>query len=120
MSTVDDDDQDVNDGKLYVGNLITGLPASGATVTVTNIDNGFVIYVVYNAAVKSADEPVTVFSNITISSDWNNEEMDIFKAVTLDVKAYAVQSAGMEGKTALQALQAAFKTGDTPIFPNNP
>ena len=103
--------------------LFDGLSTNGGTVyavksTVGEIDT-FKIYVVYETA-KAKSTSVTVFENVVIPSTWDSEEMEQFVNVNFDVTAYAVQTAGMEGKTALQALQAAFKTGDTPIFPNNP
>lgn len=103
--------------KLYVGDFLTDLATVHKidTVLTDGVVTAFKIYIVYGTALTSAATPVQVLTGMQIPATWNNDEMASISNLNLTVDAYAVQTDGFT--SALQALQAAFKTGDTPIFP---
>lgn len=106
--------------------FLTGIDASVYDMEVVSLTNGSVtigyeVYLVKKAAV-SKDGTAVVFKDIVIPTEWNNTEVAAFKDMTLDVKAYAVQTKGMDkngvaGDNALEALAAAFESFKT-ILPS--
>jgi hypothetical protein len=104
-------------GKTYIGDFITGLPTTGVTVTEIkegDVVIGFKVYVVYDAALTTADgsNSVPVFTGMQIPATWDNAEMAYVNGLSVKVNAYATQTAGFE-EGALFALQAAFNDFDS-------
>ena len=100
---------------IAVTTLIQGIDTTNANVRVVAIENGFRIYVIYNAALAGETTAnaenggnVTIFNKIQIPETWNNTEMAFVNGLKINVKAYAVQTAGFE--TAIAAFTAAFGT----------
>ena len=101
----------LGDDKTAVDEFITGLPTTGATVTIVETTAGFDIYVVYTAGLAK-NEYVDVFAGIEIPKTWNNTEMEAVNGLQIKVNAYATQTAGM-GTDALAALKEAFDAFDS-------
>lgn len=95
--------------KVAIGSILTNLPGENVTITTDLVDGkpAYVIYIIYKNALTKDATPAAVFENIAIPTVWDNEEVAIFEGVKLDVKAYAVQTSGMDG-TALDALKLGF------------
>ena len=67
------------------------------------------IFVVYNEKTTNGNE-IQFFEDITVPALWGNDEMTVFAEPNLEitVKAYAVQSFGLEEGGAVAALKTAF------------
>ena len=65
-------------------------------------------YVFYFFAKNALAEggTITLFDTFTVPAEWDNAQMNQLKALTIDVKAYGVQTFGFD--TSLKALEAAF------------
>ena len=90
-------------GRLGDGNGVT------IAKSVNYVSDYVEILVVVNSAVSKNGE-FLVFENFTIPGSWNNAQMDICNGLEVTVEAYAVQTAGFEGQTAVSAVKTAFPT----------
>lgn len=84
---------------------------SGCKYAVKAIEGKIVIYVVVDK-VMAAKESIQLFDKVVIPGPWTNEDMDLLREkLTINVDAYAVQSAGL-GDDALAALKEGFDVFD--------
>ena len=86
-----------------------GLLADTENATVkTGIESGaYVIYILYHTEMTK-DQSVVLFDTLSISKDYNNDQMAQLQNLNIHVDAYAVQSIGFDN--AKDALIAAFPT----------
>lgn len=80
-----------------------------------------VIYVVAKTALN-ANQSIQLFNNVTIPGPWTNEDMELLRdKLKINVKAFAVQSVGIESvegeELALTALKAGFDVFDNVELP---
>ena len=117
ISTIITESGDSDDNiPVAVATLLNGLVSNGTDYTVKIVSENklITIYIAKNVAVAANGE-VQLFDKIIVPTTWDNAEMDKFEQVTIDVKAYAVQSEGIGAANAYAALQTGFGTD---IFPN--
>lgn len=94
---VDSDDLDVTD--LFTD--ISGTVEYKVTDLEGESNDKTEIFVVSNAPLAK-ESNVTFFSDMVIPTEWDKDEMAIFKGLKIDVKAYATQTYGFDNaKTAL-------------------
>ena len=97
------------------------LGGDGFTVSyLQNRDKLQAIYVVYNSILTPEAAPVQFFGTMNVPADWDNNaetntKMSMFnvsqaEGLEMTVKAYAVQSFGLEEGGAVAALKTAFPT----------
>lgn len=94
--------------KIYAADLFNNI---GGTVSVERLLDGSSNHIGYTISVVFANEyvagnSVDVFDGIVIPEVWEQDDIEIFKNVTINVVAYAVQSEGFAD--AATALEAAF------------
>lgn len=97
-----------DDSKIYAADLFKNI---GGAVSVEQLLDGSSNHIGYTISVVFADEyvagnSVNVFDGIVIPEVWEQDDIEIFKNVTINVVAYAVQSEGLANAAA--ALHAAF------------
>lgn len=90
-------------GRLEDGNGVT------IKTTVNYVGDYVEILMVSNSAI-SKNGSLLAFESFMIPSSWNNEQMNICNGLEVTVEAYAVQTAGFEGQTAVNAIKTAFPT----------
>lgn len=91
-----------------VADIEAELAANNVVYQAADPTNGtYTFYFFVKGAVPTTGEnSVTLFETMTIPADWDNEEMDQIKQLTIDVKAYGVQTFGFDNS--YDALVATF------------
>ena len=105
ISTIITDDGDGD--TVAIGELLPGLTTTGYTVKYVETADGYKVYVL-NTAVVAASGTTKIFEDLKIPNEWDKDEIEVFKGMSIQVKAYAVQSAGFEAADAATAMKAAF------------
>ena len=93
-----------------INNLLKDFVTDGTDYAITykKLDNGYDVYVVKNAAIRTS-EAVTLFTAVSIPSTWDNAEMGALNGASVTVTAYATQTVFADANvTAAQALAKAF------------
>ena len=70
---------------------------------------GFVFYIIKKSALNGKTDitdSVVLFENLSIPTTWDNEQMDLFDGIKLNIKAYATQTQTFEN--AEKAITTAF------------
>ena len=98
----------LNNGALNYGALLSGW-TTGATIRQEDDTNVCTIYV-FMTAKQAKDAKITLFKTLSIPANWDNDEMAQFKAVEIDVTAYAVQTNGFAD------CESAMKAGFPTVF----
>ena len=68
--------------------------------------DGIYVFYVYIEDPKSTGDSVTIFKQLRIPAEWDNEEMAEMKDLTIKVEAYGTQSFGFD--SCFEAMNAAF------------
>ena len=96
-----------NDIPVAIAKFLTDLGEDGYKMNVVAQNGQLVIYLVREVALAARTGSSVVFSDIVIPASWDNDEIDAFEDVKIEVKAYATQVVGMTNG-AVQAIQTVF------------
>ena len=116
LASVIKPDGEDNNIPVSIRKFLVDLVANGGDYTVkyAEITNGYAIYVVKTAALAgkttTATDSFTVFNTVKVPAEWDNAEMKTFNGFTLNVTAYATQTAGFDGNNGVATADTALTT----------
>ena len=93
---------DVTENKTEVASKL----ATEDYVIYQEVKNGNYVFYFFVKDAVAVNGTVELFETFSVPNEWDNEQMDQLKKLTIDVKAYGVQTFGFN--SALEALEAAF------------
>lgn len=113
LATVINKDGTNNNIPVAIATFLGGLAPTGYKVNVADIvENnnvvGYTIYLIKEEALTAQTGTAVLFEDIVIPADWDNDQMDAFEDLKIDVKAYATQTKGTGFDNAVSAIKTAF------------
>ena len=108
-----------NNIPVAIEKFLTKLGADGYMKSIVVESGAITIYLIKDEKLVANSNGSMIFENIVIPTDWNHNEVNAFKDVTIDIKAYATQTKGTGFDIAESAIKTAFPAEFGSVtFPN--